>query len=186
MDYAKLYDLEKYLFSEVSKKFQEKGQIEAFDFFCIIIWKANRAKSKIAKKLLDINSDLDKAAIEITKNIFEGKTDKDRLSVLIKKYGFRLPMASAILTVFYPEEFTVYDVRVCEILNDFQNLDNKINFESIWNGYDKYRETIIKKEPNNLTLREKDRYFWGESFYRQLNNNIERAFKHINPNEINE
>lgn len=95
-------------------------------------------------------------------------------------------MASAILTVFYPEKFIVYDVRVCEILNDFQNLDNKTNFESIWNGYDKYRETIIKKEPNNLTLREKDRYFRGESFYRQLNNDIESAFKHINPNEINE
>jgi hypothetical protein len=29
-------------------------------------------------------------------------------------------MASAILTVLYPESCTVYDVRVCDVLGDFR------------------------------------------------------------------
>jgi hypothetical protein len=51
-DYRKLYDLENYLFEEVSRHFSELGYLHAFDFFCIVIWKANRSKSKIAKRLL--------------------------------------------------------------------------------------------------------------------------------------
>lgn len=43
-DYLKYYNLERYLFEEVTKKFKEEGQLGAFDFFCIVMWKANRAK----------------------------------------------------------------------------------------------------------------------------------------------
>ena len=56
MDYSKFYrnDLEKYLFDDVINKFEENGYINAFDFFCIIIWKANRAKTKVANKICKI------------------------------------------------------------------------------------------------------------------------------------
>ena len=47
-DCRKFYNLENYLFEEVSKRFSEHGYLEVFDFFCIVIWKANRSKSKIA------------------------------------------------------------------------------------------------------------------------------------------
>ena len=51
-NYSKYYDLNTYLFREVSKKYQEMGYIDAFDFFCIIIWKANRAKTNMLKKII--------------------------------------------------------------------------------------------------------------------------------------
>ena len=51
-DFARYYDLESYLFEEVSPRFQETKTISKFDFFCIVIWKANRAKTKIAHRLL--------------------------------------------------------------------------------------------------------------------------------------
>jgi hypothetical protein len=37
--------------------------------------------------------------------------------ILMRDWGLRLPMASAILTVLFPEEFTVYDQRVCGSLS---------------------------------------------------------------------
>ena len=46
------YDLERYLFEDVHQRFHIDHSIGAFDFCSIVIWKANRAKSKIARKLL--------------------------------------------------------------------------------------------------------------------------------------
>jgi len=52
VDGLRYYDLEAYLFEDVHKRFKTEGSIGAFDFFSIVIWKANRAKSRIAKRLL--------------------------------------------------------------------------------------------------------------------------------------
>ena len=43
LDYLRYYDLERYLFEDVHRRFHEEGSIGAFDFFSIVIWKANRA-----------------------------------------------------------------------------------------------------------------------------------------------
>lgn len=48
-EYLKYYDLENYILTDVRANFKANGHLNSFDFFCIIIWKANRAKSKIAK-----------------------------------------------------------------------------------------------------------------------------------------
>ena len=102
-DYRKFYDLENYLFEEVSRRFSEHGYLKAFDFFCIVIWKANRSKSKIAKRLLSKgHPDLDSAVVALTKSLANAADDKARMKILIVDWGFLLPMASAILTVLYP------------------------------------------------------------------------------------
>lgn len=63
LDYLRYYDLEAYLFEDVRKRFQKEGVLSAFDFFSIVIWKANRAKSKVAHRLLKMaeTDDLDGA-----------------------------------------------------------------------------------------------------------------------------
>jgi hypothetical protein len=53
IDFRTYYDLETYLFETVSPRFAEEHSLTAFDFFCIVIWKANRAKSKIARRLVE-------------------------------------------------------------------------------------------------------------------------------------
>ncbi len=77
MDYLKLYDLEKYLFDVVRSNFERDRRLSAFDFFCIIIWKANRAKSKIAKKLLEKDGhrrkDLDAIVGDVTKSLADDR-----------------------------------------------------------------------------------------------------------------
>jgi hypothetical protein len=119
-DFSRYYNLETYLFQEVSERFENERTLCAFDFFCIVIWKANRAKSKVAKRLLaQGHPNLECAVAALVAAIDNTDNKKDKLGVLVNDWGFRLPMASAILTVLYPADFTVYDVRVCDVLGDF-------------------------------------------------------------------
>jgi hypothetical protein len=177
-DYRKLYDLENYLFEEVSRRFSELGYLNAFDFFCIVIWKANRSKSKIAKRLLSKgHPELDSAVVALTKSLAKAANDKTRMKILIDDWGFRLPMASAILTVLYPMSFTIYDYRICEVLDDFHNLQNKTNFDSLWNRYESLVAKINKGAPSEYSLRDKDKWLWGKSFYQQLEKDIAEEFQ---------
>lgn len=177
MDFREYHHLESYLFDKVRVRFAKQGYLTAFDFFCIVIWKANRAKSKIVKKLLEgTDISLDKAVGLLTSGIAKQKTAKDRLEFLWN-VGLRLPMASAILTVLYPDDFTMYDTRVCGILGGFHNLNNLSNFEDVWQGYQDFKRKVVENTPTELTLRDKDRYLWGKSFYEQLTDDISQEFK---------
>jgi hypothetical protein len=178
IDYRNYYELEKYLFSEVTHHYERDGYLNAFDFFCIIVWKANRAKSKVARKLIKFNKGTLNETVKIlTNEISNGKTSKDKLAILVEKWGFYLPIASAILTVLYPTEFTIYDSRVCDILQKYQELADEMKIDQIWNGYQAYMQSIIECEPKELNLRDKDRYLWGKSFYKQLNEDINNSFE---------
>jgi hypothetical protein len=81
------------------------------------------------------------------------------------------------LTVLYPDEFTVYDVRVCEVLGGFKDIQYKTKFESLWQGYCKYIDRVKSETPSELNLRDKDRWLWGKSFARQLKTDISEAFR---------
>lgn len=176
-DYIKYYNLESYVLTDVRDSFVRDGYLTAFDFFCIVIWKANRAKTKIAQRLLRYNPDLEQGVKALTSKIFSEADDKQKLKILIKDYKFRLAMSSAILSLLYPDNFTVYDVRVCETLTDFKRLGDITNFEDIWSGYQKYTNCVKKYLPENKSLRDKDRFLWGKSFYEQLSNDLKTNFK---------
>lgn len=179
-DDVKYYYLEKYIFEEVRKKFLINKHIGAFDFFCIIIWKANRAKSKIALKLLlkyKGEKELEEIVQILTRQINSETNKERRLKILVEEWKFRLPMASAILTVFYPDEYTIYDTRVCGILNNYNNLVYTSKFDDLYKGYSQYIEDVRNFCKNSLNLRDKDREIWGKSFKEQLKQDIENNFK---------
>ena len=175
-DYKKYYNLEKYLFKDVHEKFQLEHFLNVFDFFCIVIWKANRAKSKVAKRIKLKEPNLEKAVFEITNMIYYSASDEERLRILMVDWKLRLPMSSAILTVLYPEKFTVYDFRVCEMMGKFGNLGNKVNFDSIWKGYSQYLNGVDDLVPTESMLRDKDKYLWGKSYYEDLIHDIQKGF----------
>ncbi len=175
-DYLKFYDLEKYILTDVKDNFSKNGFLYSFDFFCIVIWKANRAKSKIANRLLSFNPDLNEGVKNLTNKIYKATEDKEKLKILIKNFGFRLPMASAILSLLYTENFTVYDIRVCEIFPQYKGLDN-LTFEKMWEGYKNYILSVRNYGPKHLSLRDKDRLLWGKSFFDQLSSDIKSNFK---------
>ena len=177
IDYLQLYDLERYLFETVHHRFHRDNEISAFDFFSIVIWKANRAKSKVANKLRDGQTqNLDEVVRELTRQIATRPDARSRLDYLIVDRQFRLPMATAILCVFYPEEFTVYDIRVCNQLGDYHNIGDLTRFEKIWEKYLEFRSAVVRAAPANLKLRDKDRWLWARSFAEQLQQDIDGWF----------
>lgn len=184
-DYRKYEDLECYLFrsGEVQSKFEQQRCLNAFDFFCIVSWKSNRVKPYIAEKLKTIDKDLEKAVRKVTSEIYGQEEKRGKLRYLVEDCEFGLPMSSAILTVLYPNEFTVYDTRVCKVLSDegYKNYSklryDRKNFDKTWQEYEEYKRDVGKACPKelNLTLRDKDRYLWGKSFADQLKDDIEKG-----------
>jgi hypothetical protein len=173
-DYSKYYNLEKYLIDEVGRNFRENGSVTPRDFYCILIWKSNRAKTKNASRLIKIFGSFDKAVEEITENIWIESDPRKKLHYLLKKAKFKIATASAILTILYPDKFTVYDYRVCEILNDHKELANKVSCDKITYGYMKFRDTVLNSAEFKSNLRDKDRYLWGESFFRNINTDFKK------------
>jgi len=162
IDYHKYYFLEDYLFNEVRNNFLKNGFLTPEEFFCIIIWKANRAKTRIRTRLLSKNNNLERTIKELTGDIFKEQEDIKKLGILLKKWKFYLPMATAILTVLYPDNFTIYDKRVC----------GQISFKET-NSRKKYYYDFLPRikeitQRQDLSLRDADRYLWGKSFYEDL------------------
>jgi len=86
-------------------------------------------------------------------------------------------MTSAILTVLYPDDFTVYDRRVCDMLNSHHFLAGRSNLEARWQGYLEFREAVSRSAPDRLSLRDKDRYLWAQSRHEDLMRAVARRFK---------
>jgi hypothetical protein len=157
-DFRQFYFLEKYLFDVVGPRFL--ARINSVDFFMIIAWKSNRAKTRVRDRLKrHANGNFSKAVVQIARALSSAKTARERLELLMQDWGLRLPMASAILTVLYPDEFTVYDYRVCEALN-------RPYKDKSFPEYQSYKSEVIKNTPPNLSLRDRDRYLWGKSFWK--------------------
>jgi hypothetical protein len=162
-DYLKFYDLETYLLGEVGTHFRKTGLIEPVDFFMIFIWKSNRAKTKVRDRLKSRAGAFDKAVAQIAVSLADAKGNKERLRILMQDWGLKLPMASAILTVLYEDEFTVYDVRVCKQLVLEYRPDREFSDE-LWADYGTYQAAVIKGTPPNVkSLRDRDRFLWGRS-----------------------
>jgi hypothetical protein len=188
IDYVRYSHLGIYLFKAVRSRFQRQHSIGAFDLFSIVIWKANRAKSRIAlrllerQKLLGQKPGLEWAARKLSGDLWRAQSSRDRLLILMRDWGFRLPMASAILTVLWPDEFTVYDDRVCGQLRqlggprcNYSWLKNR-DPEHVWDGYCDYRNAVQRLTPRRLSLREKDGYLWGRSAAQQLERDLRSCF----------
>lgn len=177
MDYLHYYDLESYLLETVSPRFQRSGSLSAFDLFSIVIWKANRAKPWIAKRLLSHgHRNLESAARALSAEIHAAEGNKAKFFVLVADWGFRLPTASAILAMLYPDDFTVYDVRACDQLRGFHNIQGRTNPESLWEGYTEFLAQVKEHTPARLSLRDKDRYLWGKAVAEQLKGDLNSEF----------
>lgn len=161
MKYKKFYNLEEHIFQYVGPRFRKTGVLSVEDFFCIVIWKANRAKTNIKKKLSK-KTTLSKSIKNIADDLFKAESLEKKLGIIIKKWGFGLPMATAILTVLYPEDFTIYDYRVRQ----------QLGLKDIYSVKKYFKEflPIVKKyaKSKGETLREIDKELWGKSFYEDL------------------
>jgi hypothetical protein len=118
---------------------------------------------------------------KLTEDVAQVGTPEARMRVLIEKWKFALPMAAAILTILYPEEFTIYDVRVAGVIDEehqakLVHLGNRTAFASLWPGYCEYMDWVNRSAPTMLSLRDKDRHLWGKSFFLQLQKDTREKF----------
>jgi len=166
------YNLDNFLFEKVQQKFEKSGKISAFDFHCILIWKANRAKNKHRKRLCRNGRSYKSAVSHLILGLVNRKSPEEKLEWMMSGAGFRLPTASAILTVLYPLQFTVYDVRVCDQLGKFHELKDYKFTGKLWEKYVEFKRCVEKKVPGNYSLRDKDKFLWGKSFFKQVKKEI--------------
>ena len=165
--YLKYYFLEDYLFNDVNKNFQRRGYLTPEEFFAIVIWKRNASKTKILNGIKK-----NKRTIrEITSKISAAKTKEQTLDALLfpKIPGIGIAFASAILTVCYPNDFTVADYRAYATLKDFgvEVAGNPTVNVSAYFEYLKKCKELARK--HNLSLRNFDRILWAKDFYEGAN-----------------
>jgi hypothetical protein len=164
IDYRKFYDDELYLIDEVGPRFRETGALEPADFYTLLIWKAERVKNHHKKRLTGIAGSFETAVRQIASELHNNSTDKHRLELLLEKWWFSLPTATAILTILYPDTFTVYDWRVCdEVGIDYEPWCSRSFSDALWSHYELFKQAVINQTPAHLSLRDKDRFLIGRS-----------------------
>ena len=163
--FQKYYFLEDYLFNEVSKNFQKNGYLTSEEFFAIIIWKSNRSKTNVQRGIKTSK----KTIREITSEVFGAKTPEEKLAVLTSIPSIGIPMASAVLTVCYPDDFTVVDYRASAALKNFGEaiIGDPTTKISTYFEYLKKCKELARKY--NFSLRDFDRILWAKDFYEGTN-----------------
>lgn len=109
-EYAALYDdpYDDAVFNEVSPRVAERGFYDLDDLLAVGTWKAGRAKGYLARNEDDDVRAITKAALAAPDHL------KHRFLTIL--HGVQQPMASALLTAWDSERFTVYDVRAMATL----------------------------------------------------------------------
>ena len=175
-NYLEYYWLEKYIEKKVKSAFVENNFLTAEQFFSIIFWKSKRPAKRIRAGLLNV------AIKELTEAIDKEKDHDAKLDILLKRDGFDIAMASAVLTILYPKIFTVYDYRVRDQLNkriEKLNKGSKTKLEkvrdlsTVSNRQEKkklYWEYVelVRSAGTELSLRDCDRALWAKSWYEDL------------------
>src|SRR5579863_4734793 len=95
-------------------------------------WGRNDRPAALARRLAKIAGGFDAAAHGIAAGLRATLEPEPRLRLLLTRWGFLLPTASAILAVLYPDTFTVYDERVCDALGDFHQLRRSENLDAVY------------------------------------------------------
>jgi len=136
-------------FSIISKEIRKKNQLSYFDFLRIRNYKLNN----VTKALEDEISKCTKEAFELVENgNIKGAVEK-----LITLSGVRIPIASAILAMRFPEKCAIIDRVVIEQLGKKEWLKRYLENTDI---YIEYLELLKKKRPKNKSLREFELELW--------------------------
>jgi hypothetical protein len=169
-DYLGFCDSEKYLLNVAGKSFRKTGKLDPVDFMTILIWKAERAKNHHKKRLIRLGKcTFAKAVAELASGVYQSPSHRERLKYLMEKWWFQLPTATAILTLLYPKDFTVFDWRVCDELDmDYEPWHSRGFSDALWEYYLSFKKAVAQKGPQHLSLRDKDRFFIGRSFRRSI------------------
>lgn len=175
LDPIAYYSPETHLFSALAQRFALTGTLSPEELYLILDWKAPRARTRHRSRLAGIAGSFDAATQRIASGLYTAAGPEQQLEVLVTKWGFRLPTASAILAVLFPDTFTVYDRRVCEVLSGFQRLGDVKWSREAWQEYKRFVAAVRAAAPAGLSLRDCDRWLWGRSKQEALRSELASA-----------
>jgi hypothetical protein len=162
---AGLYNLEAYLFETVSARFRTEGTLSPYDFFAIVVWKSNRPKTKIKKGLAAAG----KSVEGLMREVHAATTARETAEILLQVPGVGLAMASAILTVCYPDDFTVLDYRSWDSLQGSAVEGLPAHYPHNVDQYLQYCAACrFLAGQAGLSLRDLDRALWAKSWEADL------------------
>ncbi len=172
LDQIHFYSPETTLFPELAARFGQTGRLTAEELYLILDWKAARARTKHLRRLT-CGRTFSQAADDLARSLCDAPDDEGRLKLLFAEpWSFALPTATAILAVLYPDRFTVYDIRVCNALGDFRQLGSKRWSDQSWADYRRFVAAVRSAVPEQLSLRDADRWLWGLDKRRTLHREL--------------
>ena len=141
------YDTEKIIFTEIGPRARKNCVLNFDDFYKICMWKSRRQKNRYLKNKNKVEN--------ISRKAFLTSDETKKIELLCGLDGVGIPTASAILTVLYPENYSIIDIRCIETLN---HLGYKMKNVMTVNNWLKYLEIMrdLAKE-NNVTTRDLDK-----------------------------
>jgi hypothetical protein len=160
------------LFPDLEERFARTGQLTGEELYLVLDWKSPRARAKHVHRLAQGRS-FAEAAIMIGNHLYVAASDNDRLRILMTVWRFPLPTAAAILTVLYPNIFTMYDVRVCDALGHFHELAHRRWSSRTWSDYEMFVSAVKRAAPADLSLRDADRWLWGADKQKTMARDLE-------------
>jgi hypothetical protein len=170
------YSPETRVFSAIAQSFLDAGTLHPAAFYLILDWKAPRARTKHRSRLAKKAGSFGRAVSEIAAELRAATTPEEKLRLLLTNWGFQLPTATAVLTVLYPDIFSVYDIRVCNMLRDFHKLGSRKWSSKTWEEYQRFISAVRGEAPPGLSLRDCDRWLWGkdkrERLFRELRESV--------------
>lgn len=124
-------DTEVILFTEVSPKVQSRGRYELEEFFAVCEWKSTRTRPLVQRNLRE-------HVYEVTHIAFNC-SEWLQIPVLSALNGIGTPTASALLTVWRPDDYTIIDFRVLNSLSELSHrLLNQESLADLDKSYTKY------------------------------------------------
>lgn len=159
-------DLEDHLLGKVTPQVQARGAFTAAELLLVASWKSDRTVSCVG-----INERVPGALTALTTAaLATGLSTTERVRALRKIHGVGVRLASAILMVWNPDEYTVLDRRALHTLGSFDESASGTAFGGRagdwWDRhYDGYRlgcKAIAAREARDL--RSLDRALWRWSF----------------------
>ena len=115
------------------------------------MWKSVRQKHNylVNKKIVE----------KVTKEAFKETDERKKMEELCKLKGVGIPMASAILTIVFPNKYAVIDIRCIEMLNKLNLTIKKHITLNVWLEYLIIIRNLAKD--NGLTPREIDKILFA-------------------------
>jgi thermostable 8-oxoguanine DNA glycosylase len=144
--YIRLYDIEYTLFNIIGPAVKKRGYLTFYDFYKICMWKTRRAKNRYLKNQNCVE--------QIAKLAFLEKDENKKMKILCQFDGVSVPVASAILTIVYPEEYGIIDIRCLEMLNTLGFEISKHPNIKTWLKFIKIMRKLAKE--NEITPRKVD------------------------------